>query len=252
MSAAPDPTKGMPMRRSIVALVGVGAMALPAGAAAHVSLHPNLLPVGANATVDVRVPNELDNAKTVKVQIKMPPGFLDVSTQPPPGWSADVKTVKLAKPVQTDDGTVDTQVTEVDFAARSGAGIPAGQFANFPLSVVVPGKPGQQLTFKTLQTYSNGKVVRWIGTQDADQPAPWVNVTAKTGVLQDAPGDAGPDKSAGTAVAATAPAAKTTTVVQKQSSGKGLSIAALVIALIGLVLGGAAFFVARSRGRAMA
>ena len=110
---------------------------------------------------------------------------------------------------------------------------------------MVPGKPGQQLTFKTLQTYSNGNVVRWIGAQDADQPAPWLNITAKTGVLQDAPGDAGPDKSAGAGTATSAPAAKTTTVVQKQSSNKGLSIAALVLALIAVVLG----VVAVTRGR---
>ena len=250
MSAPPDPRKGTHMRRSVIALAGAGAVALPAAASAHVSLHPNLLPVGANATVDVRVPNELDNARTVKVQIKMPPGFLDASTAPPPGWSAKVTTVKLAKPVQTDDGPVDTGVTEIDFTAKPGQGIAPGRFVNFPLAVVVPGKPGQQLTFKTLQTYSNGNVVRWIGGQDADQPAPWVDVTAANGVLQDAAGDAGPAKVP--AASAGGAATKTTTVVQKQSSGKGLSIAALVIAVIGLVLAAIALAVARSRGRAMA
>jgi uncharacterized protein YcnI len=252
MSAAPDRTKGTLMRRSMIALAGAGAaLALPATASAHVSLHPNVLPVGANATVDVRVPNELDNARTVKVQIKMPPGFLDASTQPPPGWTAKVTTVKLPKPIQTDDGPVDARVTEIDFTAKSGQGIAPDQFVNFPLSVVVPGKPGQQLTFKTLQTYSNGNVVRWIGGQDADQPAPWVDVTAANGVLQDAAGDAGPEKVPAATAAGTA-AAKTTTVVQKESSGKGLSIAALVIAVIGLLLGGLAFLASRSRGRAPA
>ena len=73
-------------------------------------------------------------------------------------------------------------------------------------------------------------------------------------MLQDVAGaEAGPGAlPAGASAGAAAPAAKTTTVVQKESSGKGLSIAALVIALIGLVLAGAAFFAARSRGRAIA
>jgi periplasmic copper chaperone A len=250
MSAAPQHRKGPLMRRSIIVLVGAGALALPAAASAHVSLHPNILPVGANATVDVRVPNELDNASTVKVQIKMPPGFLDVSTQPPAGWSAKVTTVKLPKPIQTDDGPVDTRVTEVDFTAASGKGIPPGQFLNFPLSVVVPGKPGQQLTFKTVQTYSNGNVVRWIGGQSADQPAPWIDVASRNAVLQDASGDAGPEQVPTAASGGTAD--RTTTVVQKESSSNDLSIAALVVAAIGLLLGGAALLVARGRSRAAA
>ena len=62
----------------------------------------------------------------------MPAGFLDVSTQPPPGWSADVKTTKLAKPVQTDDGPVDTQVSEVDFTAKSGARHPGRPVRELP------------------------------------------------------------------------------------------------------------------------
>jgi hypothetical protein len=75
-------------------------------------------------------------------------------------------------------------------------------------------------------------------------------VTAATGVLQDAAGDAGPEHPP--AATASGTAGKTTTVVQKQSSSKGLSIAALVVGLIGLVLGGAALFVARGRSRAAA
>ena len=156
-------------------------------------MHPNAVPAGANATLDIRVPNEMDNAKTTKLQVQFPPGFIGVSTQPPPGWTSKVQTSKLAKPVQTDDGPIDTQVSEVDWTAGSGAGIPPGQFANFPISVALPGRPGQTLTFKTVQTYSNGQVVRWIGAPDSDQPAPTIDVTAKGGVLQDvAGGEAGP------------------------------------------------------------
>ena len=40
------------------------------------------------------------------------------------------------------------------------------------------GKPGTALTFKALQTYDNGDIVRWIGAPDADTPAPQVTLTA--------------------------------------------------------------------------
>ena len=45
----------------------------------------------------------------------------------------------------------------------------------------VPGKAGDTLTFKALQTYSNGEVVRWIGPEGSDNPAPTVSVTAAAG-----------------------------------------------------------------------
>jgi uncharacterized protein YcnI len=235
------------MRRAAFALVAAGALLAPAAASAHVSVHPNAVPAGANATLDIRVPNEMDNANTIKLQVKFPDGFIGVATQPPPGWTARVLTSKLAKPVQTDDGPIDTQVSEVDWNARSGGGIKPGEFANFPISVALPGKAGDVLTFKTVQTYSNGKVARWIGPPDADQPAPTIDVTAKGGVIQDvAGGEAGPGPlpaAAAGSQAATPAAAKT--IVEKRSSDHTLAIIALVVGLLGLATGAAGLLVAR-------
>ena len=56
--------------------------------------------------------------------------------------------------------------------------IPPGAFQDFGLSVRIPDKAGEKLTFKALQTYSGGEVVRWIGAEDSDNPAPIVTVTA--------------------------------------------------------------------------
>jgi uncharacterized protein YcnI len=236
------------MKRIAITMAATAALIAPTAASAHVSVHPNAVPAGANATLDIRVPNEMDNAKTTKLQVQFPPGFIGVSTQPPPGWTSKVQTSKLAKPVQTDDGPIDTQVSEVDWTAGSGAGIPAGQFANFPISVALPGRPGQTLTFKTVQTYSNGKVVRWIGAPDSDQPAPTIDVTAKGDVLQDvAGGEAGPGPlpAATSAGSTSATPAATRTVVEKQSANNTLAVIALVVGLLGLVAGAAGLMVAR-------
>jgi uncharacterized protein len=242
------------MRRAVFTLVAAGALLVPAAAGAHVSVHPNAIPAGANATLDIRVPNEMDNATTTKLQVKFPDGFIGVSTQPPPGWTAKVQTSKLAKPVQTDDGPIDTQVSEVDWTASSGAGIKPGEFANFPISVAMPGKAGDVLSFKALQTYSNGQVVRWIGAPDSDSPAPTIDVTAKGGVLQDVAGsEAGPGplpSTAATGSKAATPAA-TRTVVEKQSSDDTLAIIALIVGILGLAAGAAGLVVARrARGGA--
>ena len=97
------------MRKRLIlgASAGLAGFALLAASAqAHVSFHPNVLPAGANATLDIRVPNEMDNANTTKLAVQVPPGFIDISTEPIPGWSAQVQTRKLATPVQTDSGPV--------------------------------------------------------------------------------------------------------------------------------------------------
>lgn len=229
------------LRKTILAGATVSVvLTLPAAAQAHVSFHPNAVPQGAFATLTLRVPSEQENADTTKIAIQLPSGFSDVTADPPAGWSYTTKTRKLATPIKTDEGEIDTEITEIDF---TGGRIPPEQFAQFPLSVVIPGKAGDVLTFKTVQTYSNGKVSRWIGPPSSESPAPTIDVTAAGGPLQDiAGGEAGPPVTV-PAASTTAKTAKTTTVtVQQGSSGasKGLGIAALVIAIIALILGGVA------------
>jgi uncharacterized protein YcnI len=152
----------------------VAALSSAAVAQAQVTVVPATLIAGDDAVIALQVPNELPNASTTKVDVKFPPGFVSVAYQPPAGWKASVVYRKLAKPV-TVDGEQMTQ--EVDRITFSGGNVPPGQFVQFPLSVAVPPKPAT-LTFKAVQTYSNGKVVRWIGTPGSDTPAPQVTVRA--------------------------------------------------------------------------
>jgi MYXO-CTERM domain-containing protein len=167
------------MHHRIVVLAAAGALAVPAGAQAHVTLQPNTAVAGAYTVLDVRVPNERDKASTVKVDVQFPAGFAAVSYQPVSGWKVKVVTKKLATPIQTDDGPITEGVDRMIWTG-SGKGlgrIAPGQFMDFPISVKIPDKAGV-LTFKALQTYSNGEVVRWIGPPSADEPAPRVTVTS--------------------------------------------------------------------------
>jgi uncharacterized protein len=159
------------MQRRIAALaVAAGALAVPAAAQAHVTVQPTSVPAGAETVLTVRVPNERDDASTVKVDVKLPPGFVSASWEAIPGWSVRAVKQKLSKPVQTDDGPIDEQVGEIVWtAADRKAGIQPGEFRDFPLSVVIPGKAGQTLTFKALQTAAAGTGPR---QQANPQPAP--------------------------------------------------------------------------------
>ncbi|HEY2056088.1 MAG TPA: YcnI family protein [Solirubrobacterales bacterium] len=194
------------------------ALLTPAAAGAHVTVQPAEVPEGAYTVLDVRVPNESDSENTTKVAVQFPEGFGDVSYQAVPGWNVMVVHQKLKKPIQTDDGPVTEGVREVIF---SGGKLPPGQFQDFPLSVQIPGKAGEELTFKAVQSYEN-EVVHWIGAPETEHPAPQVLVTPPQGLSSSSGG----------------------------SGDTGLAIAALVVAVIALL--GAAAAVLGSRRRTTA
>jgi uncharacterized protein len=226
----------MRSKRLLVAVTGA-ALLVPAAAQAHVTINPSEAPAGGFTQLDVRVPNERDNASTVKVDLKLPDGFAFASYEPKPGWSVKVYKSKLSKPVQTDDGPVDEQVSRIVWTG-SGKGvgkIGPGEFANFPLSVQVPGKAGDTLTFKALQTYSDGEVVRWIGDESSDTPAPTVKAVAAAGGAADQ------------AAPSATPAASQPASGSDDSGSDGLAIAALIVGIVALVAAGAAALAGRRR-----
>ena len=227
----------MPKRLIAMLMLALGGLvAVAASAQAHVSFHPNVLPAGANATLDIRVPNEEDKANTNKVVVQVPPGFIDISTEPIPGWTAQVQTRKLAQPVQTDSGTTTEEVSEIIWTGSGSQGnIPPGGFQNFPISTQIPDQAGHVLTFKVLQYYDNGKVVRWIGPQSSDNPAATIDVTAANGVIQDVAGS-----EAGPPAVDQLPSSTSGSSSSGDSASKGLGIAALIVGALGLLAGSAA------------
>jgi uncharacterized protein YcnI len=236
-------------RSRVVAATLAAALLLPAAADAHVTLQPSAVPADGFTRLDVRVPNERDDAATVKVDVQLPPGFAFVSYEPRPGWKVTVKREKLEDPIEVEGGfEVDEGVSQITW---SGGRIGPGEFVDFGLSLRMPkGEAGDKLTFKALQTYEDGDVVRWIGPEDADEPAPVVTLTAaSTGGGHGAPGSAGGDTSVSSddgrepATEAETTSAPGESAAADGGGGDGLAIAALVVAV--LALAAATFAVAR-------
>jgi uncharacterized protein YcnI len=220
------------MNRCIaLAALAAGAMAA-APASAHVTLQPTEVPADGFTRLNVRVPNERDEASTTRVRVQFPPGFYSASYEPVAGWSVDVRMRKLKKPSEQFGEKVTEEVDQIDIRT-SGAGIAPGQFRDFGLSLKMPNEPGKALTFKALQTYSNGEVVRWIGPPDAEEPAP--RVTLSTGEDEDA------------AEPAADPAEADDDAEEDDGDGPstGLVIAALILGGLGLVTGVAGLAAAR-------
>jgi uncharacterized protein YcnI len=163
----------------------------PSMAWAHVTVHSGeAVQGGEDAQILFRVPNESDKASTTKIEVNLPSDtpMLGVSVSPPPGWSAKTSMTKLPKAIDTDDGPVSDVVSKIVF---SGGRISGDEYLDFPIAVgKLPEAP--ELTFKVLQTYSNGDVVRWIeqgsdaaGAEEPEHPAPTLKL-AKGGEDSDA------------------------------------------------------------------
>ena len=140
--------------RSIAALLAPVALLLaPTGAQAHVSIHPNTIPAGAFATIDVRVPGEQQGSYIKRVDTLLPAGFTSVDYEPVAGWSVKVIESKLARPIVEDGETIDTAVSQIVWTWTGPQGkVGDGQFVQFPLSVAIPANAsGRPLEFRTVR-----------------------------------------------------------------------------------------------------
>ncbi|GAA2355468.1 YcnI family protein [Streptomyces cuspidosporus] len=161
--------------RRLPVVGGIAASALVLLAAspafAHVSVQPGQAEQGTYSTIAFKVPNEKDDASTVKLEVTLPADhpLASVMAQPVPGWDVKLTKTKLAKPVESHGEKITEAVTKVTW---SGGKIEPGTFQQFPLSVGELPHDTDQLVFKALQTYDDKEVVRWIEAPQEGQPEP--------------------------------------------------------------------------------
>ncbi|MFJ5093073.1 YcnI family protein [Streptomyces sp. NPDC088557] len=198
---------------SRVALAGgiaLSSVVLLSGPAfAHVSVQPQgEAAKGGYATVNIKVPNERDDASTVKLEVSFPLDhpLASVMPQPVPGWKAEVTRSKLSKPLELHGKKINEAVSKVTWTA-DGSKIGPGQFQQFPLSLGQLPEDADQLVLKAIQTYDNKEVVRWIeeqkeGAEEPQSPAPVLKLSAASedhhgGAAPSASASAGADKKDG-------------------------------------------------------
>ncbi len=219
-----------PIRRAAIAgAATAAAMLVFAGPAlAHITVSPTSVPAGSTQVLTFHVPNEESKADTVKVDIQIPTDhpIAQFLVQPIPGWTFTVKTVTLAKPLVTDDGSFSQAVSEVIW---TGGKILPGQFQSFTISADPMPTGVSQLVFKAIQTYSNGDVVRWIDVSQPGQPAPDHPAPALT--LTTANASAGTASKTGAASVGTASAAS-----GSDGTARWLAVAGLLVALLASLL----------------
>lgn len=221
-----------------VAVIALVAAAPAAGA--HVTVQPGTAPQGGYMKIDVRVPNERDDAGTTSVEFNLPDDvpIRSVRVEAVPGWEYEIEKRTLDEPIEAGEGDPVTEV--VSTITWSGGLIKPGEFQDFPVSLGPLPEDVDSLTFPSIQTYENGEVVRWIdvaeeGAEEPEHPAP---VLALTPAVEEG------------AATATTVADESAAPADDGDGSDGLAVAALVVGLLGLVVGGVALAKARSTSTA--
>lgn len=224
---------------SAAAALALGAVAtavlgFAAPASAHVTVDPQEATQGGYGRFAFRVPNESDTASTTKLEVVLPENAPvgSVSTMPVPGWTVAVEKRKVDPPVEVHGSQLSEVVSKITWTAAGAAGVKPGQFQEFPVSMG-PLPQAETMVFKTLQTYSDGNVQRWIeeplpGGEEPETPAPVLTLTAAS-------------PSAAPTGAAAPQADDDDDDAGSDGLATGLAVAGLVAGVGGLLLGGLAF-----------
>ena len=220
-----------------LATIWLAGLAAAGSASAHVSVSSPGAVQGGYASISFKVPTESATASTTALTVQLPADqpLASVSVLPVPGWSYQVTKAKLAKPISSGDGDITEAVSVIEWkAAGAGTAIKPGEFNQFTISAG-PLPKAASMTFKAIQTYSDGSTVSWIeqaaegSAAEPEHPAPVLKLAASGS-------------------SATAPAASSSPAPAAASSpaddGNGPAVTALVLSIVALLVAGAALTLA--------
>jgi len=128
-------------------------------ASAHVVVSPEEVPAGNFEKLTVSVPTERD-VPTTQIRLEVPEGFTVLGVRPVPGW----------------DYELEEEAGVVSAIIWSGGEIGATEFRQFDVQGQTPEETGEY-SWRAFQTYEDGSVVDWIGSEDSEEPASVVRVT---------------------------------------------------------------------------
>jgi uncharacterized protein YcnI len=148
-------------------VTGVSLLA-PALASAHARISPAVSVSGELQLYSLAVPTEKEGLTTSKIVMTVPSGFgIDSFAPPPAGWHQSVQ--------QTGSGD-NAVVTKVTW---TGGKTPTDEDSLFQF--LAQPASAKTYTFQVQQTYSDGSIVNWAGSESSDAPAPTIAVKDSLG-----------------------------------------------------------------------
>jgi uncharacterized protein YcnI len=242
--------KSIASKSASILAVTAGLFLLGTGVASgHVVVSAPGATQGGYSVLTFRVPTESDTASTVGVKVQLPTDepLASVSVQPKDGWTYTVTKSTLATPITTDDGQVTEAISEIDWTA-TGGGIAPGEFDQFLISVgPLPDVP--TMTFKAIQHYSDNTDVAWIeepaagSTAEPEHRAPTLTLAAAaaddstTGTSTTGTSTTGTSTTAAPASSGVSVDSAAVTTTDPDAASKGSVTVAIVIGVIGVVVG---------------
>jgi len=155
-------------RRPVVAALTVAAsLALAAPAFGHAVVSPPVAEPGTLQVFTLSVPTEREDRLTTSIELTVPKGFAIDSFAPARGWRRRVSST----------GSGETAV--VNRVTWAGGEVPTEEDAVFQFNATP--SSAQTYTFKVRQTYDDGSVVDWDGSETSDTPAPVVEAKSLGG-----------------------------------------------------------------------
>ncbi len=149
-------------------LAAAAAAAFPAVASAHARISPPVSVAGKLQLYSLAVPTEKSGLTTTKIVMTVPTGFgIDSFAPPPPGWQM------RQQQTGSGDSAVVTQVT------WSGGRTPTGEDSLFQF--LAQPASAKTYTFQVEQTYSDGSIVDWAGSESSAAPAPTIQAESSLG-----------------------------------------------------------------------
>lgn len=156
---------GRPLRWGAAALVALLALGVFASSApAHARVSPAVSLAGQLQLYTLAVPTEKQGVTTNKIVFNVPTGFSIDSFAPSPGWQRSVKATGAG------------QEAAVQRVTWAGGRVPTGEDAVFSF-LGQAAQPGT-VRFTVEQTYSDGSLVEWTGSESSAAPAPTIQAVA--------------------------------------------------------------------------
>ena len=156
------------MRTALVAAVAAAlALALAPGALAHAILSPPVAKAKVAQQFTLSVPTEEEGATTTEIELTVPSGLSIDSFEPALGWK------------RSEQATGSGEEKTIQKVTWSGGKVPTDEDAVFRFN----GSLDSSKTYAVIvrQTYSNGKVVDWSGSESSDTPAPRIEGVSDLG-----------------------------------------------------------------------
>ena len=168
MSTYASPARMRRGRSIALVAAGLSTLVFTATASGHARVSPPVSITGKLQLYSLAVPTEKSGATTTKIVMTVPDGFgIDSFVPPPAGWH------QVIRQTGSGDSAVITQVT------WTGGHTPTGydslfQFLAQPAS-------SKTYTFQVQQTYSDGSIVNWSGSESSAAPAPTIEAQSSLG-----------------------------------------------------------------------